>query len=111
MPKAKKIWEAEVLLVPVKQLQRPAWQELDRQRHPELKEDNMLMRYGSDCDIWKTSDPLEWASWTEADALSAFVRTVFFNIWFLVPQAFVGFDTTCVERTSLGKQHVALRHL
>ncbi|CAE7288265.1 unnamed protein product [Symbiodinium pilosum] len=47
--------------------------ELDRQRHPELKEDNMLMRYGSDCDIWKTSDPLEWA--------------------------FVGFDTTCVERT------------
>jgi len=47
--------------------------DLDVKRHQDLDDDNTIMRYGSDCDIWKHTDPMEWA--------------------------YVGFDTTCIERT------------
>lgn len=47
--------------------------DLDVKRHHYLDDDNTIMRYGSDCDIWKHTDPMEWA--------------------------YVGFDTTCIERT------------
>ncbi|CAJ1432687.1 unnamed protein product [Effrenium voratum] len=47
--------------------------DLDTERHPELSNNNTLISYGSYCDTWKKTDKLMWA--------------------------YVGFDTTCVERT------------